>query len=353
VAEFQERQQQIRDERHPNLRHQRIRTCADEAFDFCMLLEPFEEQLDLPALLVDRGYRRGWPHQVVGQETQLLAGRRIVVDDAPKRARMLAPLDSRQMDDLVSSDPCVNWNGTFLQDFVQQPAFRPCDEMATGHTEPLVPAEVVVATVEHIHRVGFEVDLGQDLVIVQMSFRDTHEFRQPCGMVQPDVELDRTLLEAVMGPGKEDHAEQDRGGIQRQDLLVDGQGPMTREALTTLKQDVKELFIQLPGLLGIDPAQGCPRCVLIVLVIKGLDTHMITQQLDRGPVSVASNCETAMVPSEDNSSEEKSDRLSDRGWPTWAKDWPLTKFAWWLDWQAGAGRAEGEFHTGLACFLTS
>jgi len=39
-----------------------------EGFDFQVLLDPFEEQLDLQAFFVDRGNRLGRQTEVIGQE---------------------------------------------------------------------------------------------------------------------------------------------------------------------------------------------------------------------------------------------------------------------------------------------
>ena len=43
---------------------------AEEVFDFEVLLDPFEEQLDLPALFVERGDLFGRGLEVVGDEPQ-------------------------------------------------------------------------------------------------------------------------------------------------------------------------------------------------------------------------------------------------------------------------------------------
>ena len=52
-----------------DLRFHRILAVADETFDTQMLLDPLEEQLDLPAVFVQRGNRQCRQARVVGQGT--------------------------------------------------------------------------------------------------------------------------------------------------------------------------------------------------------------------------------------------------------------------------------------------
>ena len=44
---------------------------AQESLDTQVLLDPFEEQLDLPATFVERGNRQGWQRRVVAQKTSV------------------------------------------------------------------------------------------------------------------------------------------------------------------------------------------------------------------------------------------------------------------------------------------
>ncbi len=51
--EFVEGQDQQRDERNPDLSEHGIPACPEEGFDLQVLLDPFEEKLDLPAVMID------------------------------------------------------------------------------------------------------------------------------------------------------------------------------------------------------------------------------------------------------------------------------------------------------------
>lgn len=57
--ELEIRDQQVHAHGHPDLRQHGIARGAEEGFDLQVLLDPFEEQFDLPAVLVDRGEGSG------------------------------------------------------------------------------------------------------------------------------------------------------------------------------------------------------------------------------------------------------------------------------------------------------
>ena len=50
-----------------------------------MLLDPFEEQLDLPSTFVEVGDGEGFRGKIVGEEDQPFSGLRIVEPDPPER----------------------------------------------------------------------------------------------------------------------------------------------------------------------------------------------------------------------------------------------------------------------------
>ena len=52
MQKFEIGNQQIMDHRHPDLRHRSVFACPGKTFDFQILLDPFENEFDLPLLLV-------------------------------------------------------------------------------------------------------------------------------------------------------------------------------------------------------------------------------------------------------------------------------------------------------------
>src|ERR1700730_10696424 len=68
----QDAQQHEGDQRDVDLDAYGVFAAPEKAADFEVLLQPFEQQLDLPALLVEPGDLGGGPVQIVGQEIKRL-----------------------------------------------------------------------------------------------------------------------------------------------------------------------------------------------------------------------------------------------------------------------------------------
>ena len=85
----------------PDLRLHGVLAVAEELLDAQVLLDPLEEQLDLPAALVQRGDRQRRQGRVVGQEDQRLARLGILEADAPQVLGQL--LAARRARDLLGS----------------------------------------------------------------------------------------------------------------------------------------------------------------------------------------------------------------------------------------------------------
>ena len=82
--EFDVSQQQVKTNGDPNLRHYRILGGADETFNLQVLLDPLEEEFDLPAGFVYGRNRRCGELDVVGQEVILITGLSILEADTAK-----------------------------------------------------------------------------------------------------------------------------------------------------------------------------------------------------------------------------------------------------------------------------
>src|SRR3546814_4696486 len=71
----------------PDLRLHRIGRSAEERLDAQVLLDPFEEQLDLPALAIRGAYRRGGQGELIGEQHDGLAGVRVAQTQSPQHGR--------------------------------------------------------------------------------------------------------------------------------------------------------------------------------------------------------------------------------------------------------------------------
>lgn len=79
---FQNGDEQIDDNRRPDWDAHRVGRHAVKGFDTQMLLDPFEEEFDLPAAAIELGDGQCRHDEVVGQKDQRLAGFWIAIADA-------------------------------------------------------------------------------------------------------------------------------------------------------------------------------------------------------------------------------------------------------------------------------
>ena len=106
--ELQVLQQQDRDQCCPNLDLEGVGRCPHERLDLEILLDCLEEDLDLPAILVDRGDCRGCELQMVGEKND----RPLVfdvphLDPAQPVGALLPGGGTFQFDELVFKDRTV------------------------------------------------------------------------------------------------------------------------------------------------------------------------------------------------------------------------------------------------------
>lgn len=185
----------------PDLRLHRVLAGAQEALDAQVLLDPLEEQLDLPAALVERGDRQRRQRRVVGQEHQRLARLRIPEADAPQMFRVvLRRVEAIEHDALVAdhAGAAVRGGG------VHPPRVHAClgsrDEERAGLMHRVQPLEVHVAAIHHVEGPSLH---GQDVEhvhVVQLALADVDERRDRAAQVQQRVQLDGRLGRAKRRP---------------------------------------------------------------------------------------------------------------------------------------------------------
>ena len=70
----------------PDLCLHRVLARAQKTLDAQVLLDPLEEQFDLPATLVERGNRQRWQHRDVGHPLSQTTCRATIIADDPRRS---------------------------------------------------------------------------------------------------------------------------------------------------------------------------------------------------------------------------------------------------------------------------
>lgn len=129
--------------------HHRVLRVADEGLDLQILLDPAEEDLDLPALLVDVGDGLGRQPEVIGEEHVNFAGFKVVVNNAAQGLGALSGFGAGEPDGLIGHQSQGGVDGTLLQHPVAGIAFLPSDKEDFLDGELAIPGIVGITQVLH------------------------------------------------------------------------------------------------------------------------------------------------------------------------------------------------------------
>jgi len=213
---FQNGDEQVNGDGTPDLGAHRVGRRAIQGFDPQMLLDPFEEQFDLPAAPIQLRDGQGWPGEVVGQEDQRLAGFRIAIADAPPRDGIIVlGLQAGRHDRLVETQAGGFVHGPGVTAGATEILLGPGDEESAALLNPMPAGEVQVAAIHDIKRTGFPDELVEDVDIMHTAGGDNDDGGEVALQSQQRVEFDGGLGTAKGGPRKEREAEVNGGGIQR------------------------------------------------------------------------------------------------------------------------------------------
>src|ERR1035437_1082676 len=162
-------QQQIGDHRGEDLQTDGILVGAEELADIEMLFDPPEQQLDLPAALVEGGDLDCGASKIVGEECHHSAV--LAPDlDAPERDRKPGVALAGENDLVIGDDleavALALTVGAMLDRAKTYAGFPRGDEESRSIIDLLPPVEAAISLVEHIGCAGFDWNLTADLDVV-------------------------------------------------------------------------------------------------------------------------------------------------------------------------------------------
>lgn len=211
-------------DRDPDLRAHGVLASTVKGLNAEVLLDPFEEQLDLPAAFVDGRDGYGGQAEMVGQKDESLSRFSVYEANTPKRLRIVPfSFCGAQANDLIASQSgrLVHWTG--LENVEARVLFAPDDEVGTGLFNPKEAFEIEVSPVEHIDAASFEKDLVEEVHVMDRPLGNTHEYGDGTGQVDLRVQLDGGLGCSESGPREHGEAKVDGGGIDGVDQLIEVQ----------------------------------------------------------------------------------------------------------------------------------
>jgi hypothetical protein len=198
--EFVVGKQKERDDRDPDLSHNRVPAGAQEGLDLEVLLDPFEEELNLPPLTVDIGNGPRRKVKDIGDKHVVLSGLCVPVADSSERHRAVFSLGAGQLDDLIRGEPLCEEDGIAFDDPGLNPSFHPGDEEDVFLRKLVEPSKIQVRSVYNHDRESRQIQELGDGEIGHLGGGDPDECRNVAVVIDKGMEFDPTFSGAELGP---------------------------------------------------------------------------------------------------------------------------------------------------------
>ena len=234
----------------------RILRGAIEGLDSQVLLDPFEEQFDLPSAFVEIGDGLCREGEVVGQEHQALVGFRIEVTDSSESRWVVLPgIEVCGDNGLIALHSAGFVDVPGIKSGKPEVVLGPDDKESCRLVDHMQTGKIEIATVEDIDGAGFDSNLIEDVDLVDLSVGNDDYCGNTAPQIQKGMKLDSSLALSKDGPGEKRQTQIDGGGIQGIYCL----SQFYTEVLADIKfsglvdQDLSEIGVDspVPHLVGI------------------------------------------------------------------------------------------------------
>ena len=188
---------------------------SPKRLDLEVLLDPFEEQLDLPPVFVKECDVLGSKVEVVRVVSERTMQVRSIVDDTPDLAWVfLLVLLLREDDGLVTQNIVLSVKNVFASnDFIFRTLLLTDDEEGSGHSNLVKSGKIKVASVKDIACQRLVCEPVHSIDIMHVGIGDSVEHGNLRDDVHLSVNLDARLRASELRPCKERHAEVDSRGV--------------------------------------------------------------------------------------------------------------------------------------------
>ncbi len=270
---------------NPHLRLHGVDRRAVERLDPQVLLDPLEEQLDLPAALVKPSDRQGRQSEVVGQKDEPLVDvGGMVTDPAERDGISLRRLGAAQGDRLIApqSGGLVHFS-IGLAGEVQVALARHEERQALR--EAIQALEVGVPSIHHVEGTRLDGQQVQGAHVGHRTAGNMHKTRDIAAQVDQRVELDGALVATELRPGKQRKTQVDGGGIEGVDGLLQGYVEVFVDIQPSglADEDGREVGVDAPvaSLVGLGQrvaGHGRPEAGMVELVAHRPQTRLDVAQ---------------------------------------------------------------------------
>ena len=261
-AFFGNRDQHVSADCNPDLRLDRVLVGAIKRLDAQMLLDPFEKQLDLPALAVKICNQLGFEGEVVGQKSYSLSSVVPYHHASQCGGIVFAGIENCQYAGLIAHDVRVGpVYGVGVAPLEFGIGLGTGDEEGVGLMDHKQSLEIQVATIEQVIGARLDVQQVQGVDLVGLAVADVNESGYGAAQVQQGVQFDSRFVRSKRCPGINRQAQVYRRGIEG----VDGCIQVDRHRLFGIQrarhgyQVLREVGVDLPrpGCIGV--GQGVAR----------------------------------------------------------------------------------------------
>ena len=227
-----------------------------------MLLDPFEEELDLPSRLVELRDRERRQREVVREKAEVLVRGWVDEMDAPQRAWVVSSgIGGGAPDDVVGEKSGREVDGARAAAAKANPSLDARDEERRFVGEPMQPREVEVAAVHDVDRTGLQRQRVEKGHVGAFSFGDIDDRRDHAAQVHLRVHLDRAVVSPIPGPGKHRQTELDDRRVERIHGVreFEAQGFIDVERARRGDESLREVRIDTPVACLVGFGEGRPR----------------------------------------------------------------------------------------------
>ena len=222
---------------------------AEEGFDAQVLLDPFEEQVDLPTAFVYGCDSKGRQFEVIGEKDQPFAGLRIDIADTPERFWIVTfALPGAQADGLVASQASCFIDSSGLQNTELGVAFCADNKECLCLLNAIQTCEIEITPIKDVDAPRFEDNLIEKVNIVNGSIANADEYRDGATKVDLSVEFDRSLGFAEVCPREHRKTQVNSCGIDGIDHLfkIKSVGVIGIKSASFANENLSEGFIDTP-----------------------------------------------------------------------------------------------------------
>ena len=212
---FEYRDQHVSADRDPDLRLDCVLAGAKKGLDSQVLFYPFEEQLDLPSLSVERGNHLGLERKVVGQEGQAFVVF-VFRDNATNDFWIfLGGVVNGEHSRLIAHNLSVlPIDGVGISPLKLCIGLCPSDKERLRLVNSIKPSVIEVASIQQIECAWLDDQIVQDVDLVSLAVRNPYKAWDGATQIQQRMQFDRTLGPSKRRPWIHRQAQVDCGRIE-------------------------------------------------------------------------------------------------------------------------------------------